>query len=236
MLRPLLIACALALLVSSTLACGGSSEEEESEEAEASQEASEGGGTVPRTVLNIEGDAEDAIDMVFAGNWDRVSADAVSIASNWDEFVASPEADGVTDTQREAMDTAIADLGGAADSEDGIAARQAANDVSKVIVDVFDLFEHTVPTDVGRLDWMERQVIIDADRDDWAAVNEDLTQTRETFGRVKSDVTAAGGEQEAADFEASLDKQAQLASAEDAAIVDEATIALELVDDLERVY
>jgi hypothetical protein len=157
-------------------------------------------------------------------------------ASDWAEFVDSSEAGGVTDGQREAMDKAIADLGRAAYSEDGIGARQAANDVSKVIVDVFDLFEHMVPTDVGRLDWMERQVIIDADRDDWTAVQSDLTQTRYTFSRIKSDVSASGGEKEAADFEASLAKQARLASAEDTAIVDEANLALELVDALERVY
>jgi hypothetical protein len=236
MLRPLLIACALVPIVLTT-ACGGSSENEENEEAGASEEANENGAaSVPRTVLSIEGDAEDAIDMVFADNWDRVSADAGSIASNWAEFVDSSEAGGVTDGQREAMDKAIADLGGAAYSEDGIGARQAANDVSKVIVDVFDLFEHMVPTDVGRLDWMERQVIIDADRDDWTAVQSDLTQTRYTFSRIKSDVSASGGEKEAADFEASLDKQARLASAEDTAIVDEANLALELVDALERVY
>jgi hypothetical protein len=226
--KALLLSCPLAILVL-TLACGGNSEDE-------ARGALESGGSVPQSVLTIEGDAEDAIDMVFAGNWDRVSADADSIASNWSDFVASAEAEDVTSSQREAMGAAIDDLSDAAQSEESLGARQAANDVSKVIVDVFDLFEHAVPTDVGRLDWMERQVIIDADREDWAAVQADLTQTRETFDRVKSDVEAAGGDEETTDFEGGLDKQAGLASAKDPAIVDEANIALELVDDLERVY
>jgi hypothetical protein len=99
-----------------------------------------------------------------------------------------------------------------------------------VIVDVVDLFDFKIPSDVGRLDWLERQVIIDVDRDDWDAVAGDVDQTRETFDRVKDDVIAAGGEEEALDFEASVVKQGELAASRDPAIVDEANVALELVD------
>ncbi len=88
----------------------------------------------------------------------------------------------------------------------------------------------------GRLDWLERQVIIDVDRDDWDAVAGDVDQTRETFDRVKVDVVAEGGEEEARDFEASVVKQGELAASHDRTIVDEANVALELVDALESVY
>lgn len=236
MRKPFLVFCSLLFLALLAVACGGSSNEgsEEAEEAEEGEEASAGG--VPRAVLTIEGDAEDAIDMVFAGKWDRVTADAESIATSWSEFAASSDGSGLTYAQRQAMDKATSDLSAAAEAEDELAARQAANDVSKVIVDVFDLFDFKVPSDVGRLDWLERQVIIDVDRDDWSAVAGDVGQTRETFDRVKAGVIAAGGEQEARVFEASVAKQDQLAASRDAAIIDEANIALELVDDLESVY
>jgi hypothetical protein len=111
MRKPFLIFCSILLLALLALSCGGSSDEgsEEPEEAEEAEEADEGSaGSVPRPVLSIEGDAEDAIDRVFAGNWDRVAADADSIASNWTEFVDSSEGSGVTDAQRQAMDEAIA--------------------------------------------------------------------------------------------------------------------------------
>ncbi len=38
-------------------------------------------------------------------------------------------------------------------------------------LNVFDLFRPVIPTDVGRLDYLERQVIIDAERGDWSAVS-----------------------------------------------------------------
>jgi hypothetical protein len=239
MRKPFVIFWSILLLALLALSCGGSSDEgsEEPEEAEEAEEAEEGSaGGVPQPVLSIEGDAEDAIDMVFAGKWDRVAADAESISTDWTEFAASSEGSGVTDEQRREMDEATADLSAAAQAEDELAARQAANDVSKVIVDVFDLFDFKIPSDVGRLDWLERQVIIDADRDDWEAIAVDIDQTRETFDRVKPDVVAEGGEEEARDFEASIVKQGELAAAHDRAIVDEANIALELVDALESVY
>jgi hypothetical protein len=229
-------AFAIFLMACMALSCGGSSTSGKREQPAQTEQADEERGSVPQTVLDIEGDAEDTIDMVFAGRWDRVSADAISLAANWEDFLASSDASGLTADQRGTMDKAISDLRAAGQSQDGLAARQAANDVSKVIVDVFDLFEHKVPSDIGRLDWQERQALIDIDRGDWNAVSGDLAQLRRTFNRAKPGVLAAGGDRQAADFEASLNEQDRLAAAKDPGIVDEANVALELVDDLEGVY
>jgi hypothetical protein len=224
------------MFVFAAVSCGDSYDDKSQEPTRTEPQASAQRGSVPQTVLDIEGDAEDAIDQVFAGRWDRVSTDAGSLAENWNEFLASSDASGVSTDQRGTMEKAISDLAGAAQSQDALAARQAANEVSKVIVDIFDLFEHQVPSDIGRLDWEERQVIIDVDRADWNAVAADLALMRQTFNRARPGVIAAGGEKEAADFEASLNEQDRLAAAQDSAIIDEANVALELVDDLEGVY
>ncbi len=216
-------ALAVSLLACTAFSCGGSSNNDQSEQPTRTEQVSEERGSVPQTVLDIEGDAEDAIDQVF-------------VAANWEDFLASSNASRLNDEQRRAMNKAISDLRATAQSQDALGARQAANDVSKVIVDVFDLFEHKVPSDIGRLDWQERQVLIDADRGDWNAVAGDLAQLRQTFNRAKPGVLAAGGERQTADFEASLNEQDRLAAANDPGIVDEANVALELVDDLEGVY
>jgi hypothetical protein len=228
--KPPIIALLALLVLPVALACdasgGGSGE----------QGVDSGTTAVPATVLDIEADAEDAIDMVFAGNWVRVASDADSIAENWSDFTASEEGADVNEEQRAEMARAILALYTSASAEDGLAARQAANDVSKVIVDVFDLFDVTIPTDIGRLDWLERQVIIDAERQNWDAVRGDLDETRAKFDHVRDDVSEKGGDKEVSDYEASLTRQDELAASQDAAIIDEATVALELVDELEQVY
>jgi hypothetical protein len=234
--KRLIVAIAISLLACAALSCGASDYGKSNEQPTRTEQTMQDRGSVPQTVLAIEGSAEDAIDQVFAGRWDRVSSDAGSLAENWNEFLASSDASGVSTDQRGTMEKAISDLAGAAQSQDALAARQAANEVSKVIVDIFDLFEHQVPSDIGRLDWEERQVIIDVDRADWNAVAADLALMRQTFNRARPGVIAAGGEKEAADFEASLNEQDRLAAAQDSAIIDEANVALELVDDLEGVY
>jgi hypothetical protein len=235
--KPLIAAFAVLLLACAALSCGSSDDNKAGEQPTRTQpQAVAEGGSVPQTILDMENDAEDAIDQVLAGRWDRVGNDAGSLADTWKEFIASSDASGVTADQRGTMEKAISDLAAAAQSQDALAARQAANNVSKVIVDVFDLFQHKVPSDIGRLDWQERQVLIDADRSDWNAVTGDLAQLRQTFNRAKPGVLAADGEREAADFEASLNEQDRLAAAQDPAIGDEANVALELVDDLEGVY
>jgi hypothetical protein len=228
--KPPIIALLALLVLPVALACdasgGGSGE----------QGVDSGTTAVPAAVLDIEADAEDAIDMVFAGNWVRVASDADSIAENWSDFTASEEGADVNEEQRAEMARAILALYTSASAEDGLAARQAANDVSKVIVDVFDLFDVTIPTDIGRLDWLERQVIIDAERQNWDAVRGDLNETRAKFDHVRDDVSEKGGDKEVSDYEASLTRQDELAASQDAAIIDEATVALELVDELEQVY
>jgi len=233
----LLATAGIFMLACAALSCGSSDDNKAGEQPTRTQpQASAETGSVPQPVLDMENDAEDAIDQVLSGRWDGVTTDAGSLADTWTEFLSSSDASGVSADQRAAMDKAISGLKAAAQSQDAIAARQSANDISKVIVDVFDLFQHKVPSDIGRLDWQERQVLIDIDRADWTAVTADLAQLRQTFSRAKPGVLAAGGDREAADFEASLNEQDRLAAAQDPAIVDEGNVALELVDDLEGVY
>jgi len=235
--RRLTAGLAIFLLALIAVSCGDSDDSKQGEQpTRTEQQAPEERGSVPQTILDIESDAEDAIDRVFDARLDRVSTDAGSLSDSWKEFLASSEASGVSADQSGTMDKAISELAAAAQSQDALAARQAANNVSKVVVDLFDLFEDKVPSDIGRLDWQERQVLIDVDRADWTAVTSDLAQLRQTFNRAKPGVLAAGGERQAADFEASLSEQDRLAAAKDASIADEANVALELVDDLEGVF
>jgi hypothetical protein len=193
-------------------------------------------GPVPDEMNSVEEAAEDSIDMVFTGNWDKVAADADSIEEDWQAFLSSEGAGGVSDAQKQDMANAIEALRLAADLRDGIDARQAANNVSEVAIDVFDLFQVRIPTDVGRLDYLERQVIIDAELKDWDGVVADVQRVKETFERVRGDVDAAGGSAETDTFEESVNKQERLAAAHDVSVADEANLALELVDALESVY
>jgi hypothetical protein len=194
------------------------------------------GAPIPAEVRAIEEAAEDAIDQVFADNWTEVSADATSIEDDWQTFLSSAQADGVSDGQKSDMAAAISAMREASRLRDGLDARQGANNVSEVIIDVFDLFQVTIPTDVGRLDYLERQVIIDAEQDDWDAVGEDVVRVRETFDGVRGEVETAGGLEQTQAFDESIVKQEELAAARDRAITEEATVGLELVDALESVY
>src|SRR5213593_1416242 len=127
MLKVLIAALALFLLVSTALSCGGSSKNDQSKQPTQTQQTPGEQGSVPQTVLDMENDAEDAIDQVLAGGWDRVGSDARSLADTWKEFLSSSDASAVTADQRAAMDKAITDIKAAAQSQDALAARQAAN-------------------------------------------------------------------------------------------------------------
>ena len=234
-MKKLVLSVTLLLVLSlSAFACGD--DEEGGEEVDDAAPAQAASRSLPKTLVAIEGASEDAIDQVLSKNWTAVSKAEATMAKNWTDFKASSDGSKASADLRKAMDKALADLKTAVATKSELPARQAANDISKAVTDAFDLFPSKIPTDVGRLDYLERQVVIDADSGKWPAVETDLSQTMEVFQRVKPGLVAAGGAKQAASFEASLAKQKTLAATKDKAIITEANTALELVDAIETAY
>jgi len=102
---------------------------------------------------------------------------------------------------------------------------------------MFALFHPRVPSAIGRLDVLERQVILDVAAVDYVAAETDLTKTKSVWEQVKPSVLDHNGKDVAAQFEASLTAQQSALDAQDeAALTSEARDGLEIVDVLERLY
>src|SRR5262245_27961079 len=74
--------------------CGSDENKSPEQATRAQTEAPTERGNVPQTILNMENDAEDAIDQVLGGRWDRVSSDAGSLGDTWKDFLSSSDASG----------------------------------------------------------------------------------------------------------------------------------------------
>ena len=104
------------------------------------------------------------------------------------------------------------------------------------MIDLYDTYHPPEPTDLGRLDVLERQVILDVNAKDFAAAASTLAKINTTWERVKPFMLAHKGAEIAAQFDKSLAVQAAALKAQDGnALKDEAINALELVDALEKV-
>lgn len=194
-------------------------------------------GTVPNSLQTIEAAAEDIIDLAPSGNWDKIATDVTDIVNAWETYRAQAGRDGASQELQNAMSSALVDLQAAFGAKDATATMQASNNVSAAVVEMFALFNPRVPSDIGRLDVLERQVVLDVAAADYGAAGTDLSKTKSVWEQVKPSVLDHNGKDVAAQFEASLmAQQSALDNQDEAALTSEATDGLEIVDLLEQLY
>lgn len=192
---------------------------------------------VPDKLQKMEAKAEDIIDIVPAGSWDSIATDVTTIRHAWKAYKPQASVDGATQAMTDALASAINRLKAAATKMKPPATMQAANDVSSAVIELFDLYNPTIPADIGRLDVIERQVVLDTAATDFAAAGDSLVRANDVWANVRPSVLAHNGSALATDFQNSLDaQQLALGSQNAAALTPEAQAALELVDALESLY
>jgi len=194
-------------------------------------------GVVPDSSQAIEEAAEDIIDYVPSGNWDKVNTDVQAMANAWQEYQAESGNAEVSQELKDAMTSALGQLQTVSQAKDASGTLQASNDVTAAAINLFSLYDPQIPADIGRLDVLERQVILDVAAQDHDAAMITFNTLRTIWEKVKPSVTEHNGEDVIAQFEASLAIQkSALDAKDDAALTNEAKLALELVDELEKVF
>lgn len=198
------------------------------------------GSSIPAELANIEGTAEDAYDQALASNYADVGVDAAALDTDWTAFRDQAAADGAAEADLSAMDAAIAGLVTAVAEQTSLTdleLARAANAVSGPMDELFDLYNDPIPSAVLALDYGGREVSLDAMAEDLQAALTDIGTLETIWAGLKTQVLDAGGDAEAADYEASLATQTQLATDGDAAgLVTESNAGLEIVDLLEDVF
>jgi len=187
--------------------------------------------------MTIEGQAEDIIDVVPNADWSGVNADISTIEAAWTGYQSQAAKDGAPQALQDSFAQALARLKSSSNAKDAAGTLQAANDLSAATVELFDLYHPVIPTDIGRLDILERQIILDVASQNFTAATDTLASINRVWEGVRPSVLAHDGKSVAEQFDQSLATQAEALKAKDtAALTDEAKNGLELVDDLERIY
>jgi hypothetical protein len=194
-------------------------------------------GHMPDPLDTLEAQAEDIIDIVPGGNWERVTADVAAITEAWRVYQTQAAKDKVPQPFQEALTVALDRLPKALAAKDAASAMQAANDLSAAVVDLFTVYRPTRPTDLGWLDVLERQVVLDVAADDFTVAADSLAKTNTVWARLKPVILAHNGSEVATRFENSLSAQQEALNTENAsALTTEANNGLELVDALEQLF
>lgn len=195
-------------------------------------------GGVPAALEDIEAEAEHAYDVALAEDYAALADAASVIDAAWIDYRPTAEADGAGADVLSAVDDAIVGLTEAANVQGGPAvAGRAANAVSEHMPELYTLYGPKVPTEVLALDYQGREIVLDGMDVAFEAAAIDVEALSSTWDAVRPAVVDAGGDAEAADFDASVERLRGLAAGQDAAgLIDEANVNLELVDVLEGVF
>jgi len=194
-------------------------------------------GAVPEPLTTIEAQAEDIIDLVPGHSWEKVTADVAAIAKAWQAYQSQAADDHAPQPFQEALTAALERLQKASAAKQATGTMEAANDLSAAVVDLFTIYHPALPSDVGWLDVLERQVVLDVAAKDLTAAVDNLAKANAVWARLKPVVLAHNGPEVATRFEDSLTLQQNALNKEDAsALATEAENGLALVDALEQLF
>ena len=135
------------------------------------------------------------------------------------------------------MSSTIARLTSASTKRQKTATKQAANNVSRILFDIMDTYHPAIPSDIGRLDVLERQIILDVDKLNLDAASRTMADTLGVWSRLKPVILDRGGAAVTGKFNRSLAIQGRaLRDGDGKALANEARNGLEIVDELEKVF
>jgi hypothetical protein len=194
-------------------------------------------GSVPEPLSTIEAQAEDIIDSVPGGNWASVTHDVAAIGAAWQAYRPQAANDHVPRSFQEALTAGLDQLQKTSAAKDAAGTLQAANDLSAAVIDLFSVYHPTAPSDLGRLDVLERQIVLDTAANDVTAAADSLAKADAIWARLKPALIKHNGAEVAAQFDAGLAAQRAAWKGKDrSALTAEAKRALEIVDALEKLY
>jgi hypothetical protein len=103
--------------------------------------------------------------------------------------------------------------------------------------ELFDLYAPAVPTAVLALDYLGRALVLDGMADEMAVAEADMRLIDDVWADLRPELVNAGGDAEAADYDASLAAlRSDIEAAAAAAVIEHANVGLEIVDAMEAVF
>lgn len=194
-------------------------------------------GKVPQSLQTIESKAEDVIDLAGAGHWPQVSRDVAAITHSWSTYQRRATYDGVTQAMQEDFSSVLSKLQRASADGNAQQTMQAANDLSAIVADMSDYYHPVFPSDIARLDVLQRQVILDTTAGHMGAAARTLYEVSSVLYRLRPSIEVHDGTALAQRFEKNLAEQSKaLQAGNKAALIAHARHGLELVDRLEKLY
>lgn len=191
---------------------------------------------IPSELDALESGAEDIIDQINSGDWAQAQSTVNAMKQYLADLEPSFRAAGVPEALVNEIRTRLTMLEAQVRAKNAHAAKVQANAITRVIPDIYDHYRVTVPTDLGRLDYLGREILLNVEKGDWAAARNTAAEVLRIWTRLKPTLNAAA-QKSAADFESTVNALiADVGRQDSAATTRDANALLDKVDVLEQAY
>jgi hypothetical protein len=190
--------------------------------------------TSPSQIDTIESDAEDIITDITSSKWSESQSKVTEIKNNFTTLKPKLEAAGVTTDVIDSLGSTISALESAVNASNSYESRKQANQISKYIPDIYDYYTVSLPTDIGRLDYLGREIILNAENSDWSSAGTNYDTASSLWRGLKSQLKSAYSK-DSDNFQSNMDSLKIAINNNDSSLTtDQANILLENVDVLEN--
>lgn len=200
---------------------------------------------VPADLKSFESNGEGMSEAPLAADWVKARSILGQATTTWAALKAPLRTDGATAASVTTIDDLLASYQTQLDRMAMRESETAANAISLLVPDYFDLYEFPVPSDALRLDAELRLTQIQGEYSDWAAAASELTRAKAVWLRIKAWVLSQaaqradviGSKTVVADVDAALEATSTAITGHDsAATVAKCKTGLDLVDIVEQVF
>ncbi len=188
----------------------------------------------PQQLDKIESATEEILDNIAANDWMAAQSKVSEIESDFTKVKPKLKKAKIATDTINGLSNAIKGLSTAVSAEMSYDARAEANKIFKFLPDVYDHYKNTVPTDLGRLNYLGHEIILNAEKYEWDAATTNCYTALELWGDLKTELKADYNN-DVASFQNTIDDlQRAVESKDAAAVTKQAGTLLDQVVVLER--
>lgn len=187
----------------------------------------------PKQLEVVESNSEDIMDDINNNDWVKAQNKVNQIKLSMNELKPILATDSIPTNLIDGITAAILGLEKEVADKKIYESKVQANQITKYVPDISDYYKVELPTDLGRLDYLCREISLNADVKDWVSAVHNFEKSKGIWNNLKSKLSLMY-KNDADKYQSSMDKLIKDINQKDVALVKkEANILLDMIDVLE---
>lgn len=156
---------------------------------------------LPKVMYNTGEAAEDLVDFAQSGNWKEIKIKINTIDNLYKAYRSEVLSNKLSFQLLDFYSMYVEQLNSALKAKNSDQIAFAANQITGIGADFSSHFKQRVPAEIGRLDYLGREILLEASNNNLTAINRRLGDIDYTWQNIKPEILTHWGNNQAAVFE-----------------------------------